>query len=97
MPTQPVHPTPLRQRPMKFSTLLIGAGLLVVISNLVYGSYFLGVPYPDPTPAQRQAWAFHMRIFDTGFATGLGLTFAGIVLAVARKILGSPKPGSEDK
>ena len=72
-------------------------GLVLTFVGLAWGTINVGVPYPDPTPAQAAAQKFHLSV--SGWCIGIGgAVFAfGIlslaVLAVQKLLLRSPNHG----
>jgi hypothetical protein len=74
----------MTNRALKYIAIV---AILLFLSGLLWGTYFVGVPYQDPTPAQQAHEAMHLGI--SGWLMGVG-TFALVstgVIAVARLIL----------
>jgi ABC-type Fe3+ transport system permease subunit len=63
--------------------LLIGAGLAGVVLGFLYGLFFAGLPYQDPTPEMQARWKFHDAVSDAILLAGLALVVAGALVMVA--------------
>jgi hypothetical protein len=73
---------------MKWMIVTAAAGLFVAAGGLLYGGLTVGVPYPDPTPAQAVAERSNLAISSWMMAGGSAVLLVGIVgigvLGVAR-------------
>lgn len=59
--------------------ILLAIGWLSCGGGIGWGVLFVGVPYPDPTPAQRAQEAFHVQVSNRFLLVG----FAALVAASA--------------
>jgi len=64
--------------------LLIGLGILMLISGFGYDLAFAGIPYQDPTPEMSVRYAFHSRIASVFYIVGGGAIVVGVVTGVVR-------------
>ncbi len=74
--------------------ILIGLGILLLISGFAYDLVFAGIPYQDPTPEMSARYAFHSRIASGFYILGGGTFLVGAVTGVIRVVtrrLSSPK------
>lgn len=69
-------------------------GLPLFIGGFIWGVHFVGVPYQDPTPAQRADEALHSSISGWLMGAGLCILLFSALLAVARIILIRSRGGS---
>ena len=66
--------------------ILIGLGILLLISGFGYDLMFAGIPYQDPTPEMSARYAFHSRIASAFYIVGGGALLVGAVSGVVRVI-----------
>ena len=66
-------------RRSKASLLAISGALLATV-GFVWGAFFAGVPYQDPTPQQQESFAFHSSVSFILFCSGLALLLVGVML-----------------
>jgi hypothetical protein len=59
-------------------------GLLLFAAGLLWGGYFVGVPYQDPTPAQGASQAMHLGISGWLMGVGVCMLLSSGVMTVAR-------------
>lgn len=57
--------------------LLVVAGVVVVLSALVYGGIYVNVPYSEPTPEQAARQARHDLVFERLFGLGVAMSLVG--------------------
>jgi hypothetical protein len=62
-------------------------GLLLFLGGFIWGVHFVGVPYQDPTPAQRAYEALHGSISGWLMGAGICVLMSSALFAVARIIL----------
>ncbi len=62
-------------------------GLLVFAAGLLYGSFMVGVPYQEPTPAQSAAEKLHLAISGWGMIFGLGVLLVGTLMLLATFVI----------
>lgn len=67
--------------------LLLAAGIAACIGGVAWGVFCIGVPYPDPTPAQRAQEAFDLRVSTTCLAVGLLVMLSSGVVFVCGWLL----------
>lgn len=63
------------------------AGLIITIGGFLYEAFTVGIPYPDPTPAQAAAQQRELAISD--WISGIGIILfclGGVPLGVHRLI-----------
>lgn len=83
---------------MRRSVTLFGlptVGLGLVLTGLIYGVLFVGVPYPDPTPEQRLSERFHLAVGKSVFLGGAAIFLMGLVAAPVVWFVTRPKPQPE--
>ena len=68
------------------SLILIGLGMLVLISGFVYDLMFAGIPYQDPTPEMSARYDFHARVASIFYLLGSGAFLIGTVIGVVRVV-----------
>ena len=56
-------------------------GLLIVITGIIYGAVFAGIPYQDPTPEMQASWNFHNGVAKLMFRTGCITLIIGFLAA----------------
>lgn len=61
-------------------------GLLLFMVGLIWGVYFVGIPYQDPTPAQRAHEALHISVSFWLMGAGTFTFLSTGLLSVARLI-----------
>jgi hypothetical protein len=66
--------------------ILIGLGVLLLISGFAYDLMFAGIPYQDPTPEMSARYAFHSRIASALYRLGGGGVLVGAVTGVFRVV-----------
>ncbi len=73
---------------MKWTIVTVVVGLFVAAGGLLYGVLMVGVPYPDPTPAQAAAEGANLAISSWMMASGSVVLLVGVAgmgaLGVAR-------------
>lgn len=50
-------------------------GMILMIVGFLWGSFFAGVPYTDPTPAQQENYQMHIAIAERLLLVGGMLSF----------------------
>lgn len=70
--------------PKRAGLFLVAAGIVAMISGIGWGVFFVGVPYPDPTPAQRAEEAFHLQVSSIGMLVGVVAIISSVVVFVVR-------------
>jgi hypothetical protein len=69
-------------------------GLLLFMVGFVWGVYFVGIPYQDPTPAQRAYEALHGSISGWLMGAGICIFLSSGLLAAGRLVLGGSRGGA---
>ena len=64
--------------------LLIGLGILMLISGFGYDLAFARIPYQDPSSEMSARYAFHSRIASAFHLVGGGAILVGVVTGVIR-------------
>lgn len=72
--------------PKRIALGLLAVGLLALVAGMGWGVLFVGVPYPDPTPAQRAEEAFHLEVSGTAMLLGVGALAGSLALFLLRLI-----------
>jgi len=63
---------------MKTMFAIAGIGLVIALAGVAYGALTVGVPYPDPTPAQAAAERAYLAISARAMGGGVILMLAGV-------------------
>lgn len=66
--------------------ILIGLGILLLISGFAYDVVFAGIPYQDPTPEMSARYAHHSRIASGFYILGAGAFLIGAAHGVMHVI-----------
>lgn len=61
-------------------------GLLLFVAGWLWGSYFVGVPYQEPTPVQQANEAMHMRISTWAMGIGVFVLLTAGVWSIVRMV-----------
>jgi hypothetical protein len=69
-------------------------GLLIFMAGFIWGVHFVGVPYQDPTPAQRAYEAVHSSISGWLMGAGICTLLSSGSLAAAHLILNRSRDGA---
>jgi hypothetical protein len=62
--------------------LALIAGLLIFVTGFLYDVMFAGIPYQDPTPELRAAYAFHSAVASFLELAGVVVALGGSALAL---------------
>jgi hypothetical protein len=84
---------------MKVMLALAATGLAVAIGGILYGVVTVGVPYPDPTPAQAAAERANLAIVEWAMVGGGLLLLCGVVgmtIRVAGRLLWPAEGSSQE-
>lgn len=68
--------------------VLFALGLIAGAVGIGWAVLFIGVPYPDPTPAQRAEEAFHLQVSNQSLLVGLAALAAACAVFILRALLG---------
>ena len=66
--------------------VVFALSFLFMLTGFVYGGYFLGVPYPDPTLEQQESWDFHAKVDVLIWTVGVLLFLVGLVSVIAHRV-----------
>ncbi|MCS6839881.1 MAG: hypothetical protein NZ701_03800 [Roseiflexus sp.] len=70
--------------------LLVGSGIVLIITGFVYDAVFAGIPYQDPPPKLAARYAFHAAVasalFWSGSAVFLTVMIASVLSVVIRRV-----------
>ncbi len=63
---------------------MILVGFILLVGSIVYGLFYAGIPYQDPTATQQASWNFHSTISQIIWTVGLAMIVLGGVMALVK-------------